>query len=200
MKHNEKTMVDQGIQTESPQMMHHVSMQNQQVSTPSDSSFLQVQSRASSNSVNKKVRYGPSKTETKPVEEFEKKKLSFVASDFSSQSCSSSSESGTSNIIEKETCQGLKIQPINRKRKLGPKAGTVDLGEIKGFQKKEISIGFLQKKTTFMSRNKNTIPNTMSLQSLPTSTMQMNMLPKIEERESSPSRIKLSPMAKDIIK
>ena len=51
-----------------------------------------------------------------------------------------------------------------------------------------------------MSRNKNTIPNSMSLQNLPTSTMHLNMLPKIEEKESSPSRIKLSPMAKDIIK
>lgn len=76
-----------------------------------------------------------------------------------------------------------------------PKSGTVELGEIKGLQKKEISIEFLKKKTTFFSRN-DQVPNSMSLGALPTT----NVLPKIEEREYSPSRIKLSPMAKDIIK
>lgn len=123
--------------------------------------------------------------------------MSFVASDFSDESDCSSSRCSKHSIKEAETCNGLKVEH----KRILVKAGTLEISNLNFKVKKEITIGTLDKKKTFLSRNQSQNIGPLFSTISPAIFQSNTMLPLITEKNfRTPSRIKLSPVGKDLFK
>ena len=90
------------------------------------------------------------------------------------------------------------VQKNNRKMLI--KAGTIQLGQLDNFSfknNKDITTNTFELKKNFVSRNTPTLGVSKTTQNLSPAQVQV-YLPKIDENPRTPSRIKLSPMGKDI--